>query len=68
MISLADLAKATGALAAVGAAGLAYAGVIECNWFALREAQVPVLPRGARPIRILAFESSAGMFPLIMPA
>ena len=53
MTSLAALAKATGALAAVGAAGLAYAGVIERNWFALREAQVPVLPRGARPMRIL---------------
>ena len=53
MISVAALAKATGTLAAVGAAGLTYAGVIERNWFALREAQVPVLPRGARPIRIL---------------
>jgi predicted MPP superfamily phosphohydrolase len=53
MISLGGLATATGALAAVGAAGLTYAGVIERNWFALREAQVPVLPRGSRPIRIL---------------
>ena len=53
MTSLAALVKATGALAAVGVAGLTYAGVIERNWFALREAQVPVLPRGSRPIRIL---------------
>lgn len=53
MISVAGLVKATGALAAVGAAGLTYAGVVERNWFALREARVPVLPRGARPIRIL---------------
>lgn len=53
MFSPATLAKATGALAAVGAVGLTYAGVIERNWFALREARVPVLPRGSRPIRIL---------------
>jgi predicted MPP superfamily phosphohydrolase len=53
MFSPATLAKATGALAAVGAVGLTYAGVIERSWFALREARVPVLPRGSRPIRIL---------------
>jgi predicted MPP superfamily phosphohydrolase len=53
MFSPATLAKATGALAAVGAVGLTYAGVIERNWFALGEARVPVLPRGSRPIRIL---------------
>ncbi len=53
MISLTDVAKATGALAAAGAAGLTYAGVIERNWFALRRFEIPVLPRGARPLRIL---------------
>ncbi|MFN2321239.1 MAG: metallophosphoesterase [Dermatophilaceae bacterium] len=53
MISPADLAKATGVLAAVGAAGLTYAGVIERNWFALRRFEIPVLPHGARPLRIL---------------
>ena len=53
MISLPDLAKATGVLAAVGAAGLTYAGVIERNWFALRRFEIPVLPRGARPLRVL---------------
>lgn len=53
MISLTDVAKATGALAAVGAAGLTYAGVIERNWFALRRFEIPVLPLGARPLRIL---------------
>jgi uncharacterized protein len=53
MIALADAAKATGALVAVGAAGLTYAGVIERNWFALRRFDIPVLPAGARPLRIL---------------
>ena len=53
MITLAGLAKATGALVAAGAAGLTYAGVIERNWFALRHFEVPVLPRGSRPLRIL---------------
>lgn len=53
VITLAAAAKATGAVAAVGAAGLAYAGIIERNWFALRRFEVPVLPAGTRPIRIL---------------
>jgi len=50
---LATLAASAGVLAAVGAAGLGYAGVIERNWFALREFEIPVLPAGARPVRIL---------------
>ena len=53
MISPTDVSKAAGALAAVGAAGLTYAGVVERNWFALRRFEVPVLPRGARPVRVL---------------
>jgi uncharacterized protein len=53
MISLAAAARATGALAAVGAAGLTYAGVVERNWFALRRVEIPVLPPGTRPLRIL---------------
>lgn len=53
MITLAGVAKATGALTALGAAGLAYAGVIERNWFTLRRFEVPVLPPGTRPVRIL---------------
>ena len=53
MITLAGLARATGAVAALGAAGLTYAGVIERNWFALRRFDVPVLPAGCRPVRIL---------------
>ncbi len=36
-----------------GAAAVAYASVIERNWFALRRFDVPVLPAGARPVRVL---------------
>ena len=32
---------------------LGYASVIERNWFALRRYDVPVLPEGARPLRVL---------------
>ncbi|NLJ54604.1 MAG: metallophosphoesterase [Intrasporangiaceae bacterium] len=53
MITLAGLGKTGGALTALGAAGLLYAGVIERNWFALRRFDVPVLPHGSRPLRIL---------------
>lgn len=53
MTTLAGLAKVTGVLTALGAAGIAYAAGIERNWFALRRFDVPVLPRGARPLRIL---------------
>ena len=35
------------------AAGLGYAVVIERNWFALRRFEVPVLPPGAEPLRVL---------------
>ena len=38
--------------AAAGAA-LAYASVVERNWFALRQAEVPVLAPGSGPLRIL---------------
>jgi predicted MPP superfamily phosphohydrolase len=41
-------------LAAVsGAAAIGYASVIERNWFALRQLEVPVLPAGATPLRVL---------------
>lgn len=53
MRTLAGVTKATGALAALGLTGVAYAGVIERNWFALRHFEVPVLPPGTRPLRIL---------------
>jgi uncharacterized protein len=39
--------------ATAGAAALGYATVIERNWFALREQEVPVLPQGATPLRVL---------------
>jgi uncharacterized protein len=39
--------------AAVGAAALGYAGVLERNWFALRRLEIPVLPSGAGPLRVL---------------
>ncbi len=44
-------ALALGALG--GAAGLAYAAAVEVRWFALREAEMPVLPPGSRPLRVL---------------
>jgi uncharacterized protein len=43
-------------LAAVGgAAAFGYASVIERNWFVLRQAQIPVLPPDASPLRVLHF-------------
>lgn len=47
------MAQAGGGVLAAGVAGVAYAGLVERNWFALRRFMVPVLPAGARPIRIL---------------
>lgn len=38
---------------AVGAAGLGYAALIERNLFALRTAELPVLPEGSDPLRVL---------------
>lgn len=40
-------------VAAAGVAGVAYAGLIERNLFTLRRFEVPVLPSGAAPVRIL---------------
>jgi predicted MPP superfamily phosphohydrolase len=39
--------------AAAGGAVLGYASLIERNWFVLRNFEVPVLPAGARPVRVL---------------
>ena len=39
--------------AAVGAAALGYAGIVERNWFALRRFEIPVLPPGRGPLRVL---------------
>jgi predicted MPP superfamily phosphohydrolase len=42
-----------GSAALAGTAVFGYAAVIERNWFALRRHEVPVLPAGSRPLRIL---------------
>lgn len=34
-------------------ATLAYASIVERNWFALRQVDVPLLPAGSRPVRVL---------------
>ena len=39
--------------AAGAAAALGYAGIVERNWFALRRFEIPVLPPGTGPLRIL---------------
>ena len=41
------------AVAAAGAGTLAYAGLVERNLFALRRFEVPVLPVGSAPMRVL---------------
>lgn len=45
--------QGVGATALLGAVTLAYAGLVEVNAFRLRRVSVPVLPAGARPIRVL---------------
>ena len=47
------LIPATAAVGAAGAALVGYAAVIERNWFTLRQFDVPVLPPGAKPLRVL---------------
>ncbi len=47
------LLKVAGAGVALGVAGLAYAAGIEVRSFTLREVEIPCLPPGARPIRVL---------------
>jgi len=42
-----------GTAAIAGTAVLGYAAVVERNWFALRRYEVPVLPAGSRPLRVL---------------
>jgi len=46
------LARAATLMAAGGAVA-GYASVIERNWFVLRSLEVPVLPAGAKPVRVL---------------
>ena len=43
----------TSIAAVAGAAVIGYASVIERNWFALREQEVPVLAPGTGPLRVL---------------
>lgn len=45
--------RSLAAVAGAGVVGVAYAGLVERNWFALRSVTVPVLPAGASPVRIL---------------
>jgi uncharacterized protein len=40
-------------LVAAGLACLAYASLVERNWFALRTHRVPCLPPGSKPVRVL---------------
>ncbi len=47
------LLKGVVGVSAVGAACLAYASIIEIDSFRLRRVDVPILPAGERPIRIL---------------
>lgn len=42
-----------GAATAISGVALGYASVVERNWFALRRYDVPVLPEGATPLRVL---------------
>jgi uncharacterized protein len=46
------------ASAAVGAVALGYATVVERNWFALRRVEIPVLPPGTAPLRVLHISDS----------
>ena len=62
-----SIVKALLGVGAVGAGSLAYAGLYEVNAFRLRRVTVPVLPRGARPIRVLHV-SDVHMTPYARPA
>jgi predicted MPP superfamily phosphohydrolase len=50
---MSTLLRSLGGVAALGVAGLSYAGLVERNAFVLRRFHVPVLPAGARPLRVL---------------
>ncbi len=45
--------RALSTTAVLGGATLGYASVVERNWFVLRHYQVPVLPAGLPPLRVL---------------
>ncbi|UIJ35119.1 metallophosphoesterase [Allobranchiibius sp. GilTou73] len=46
-------ARAAAAVTAAGAGALAWASLVERNWYAVRRATLPVLPDGATPVRVL---------------
>ena len=45
--------RTVGGLVGAGVTGVAYAGLVERTWFALRRVAVPALPPGSAPVRIL---------------
>lgn len=45
--------RSLAAVAGAGVAGVAYAGLVERNWYMLRSATVPVLAPGSAPVRVL---------------
>jgi predicted MPP superfamily phosphohydrolase len=47
------VARAVGLGALAGSAALAYSAAVEVRWFALRYVDLPVLPPGHRPLRVL---------------
>ncbi|ASU85994.1 metallophosphoesterase [Nocardiopsis gilva YIM 90087] len=47
------IGRAAAITTAVGVAGFGYASVIERNWFRLRHYEIPLLPEGARRLRVL---------------
>ena len=49
------LLRAAAGAAGLGVGGLAYAGLVERNAYVLRRFDLPVLPPGASPIRVLHF-------------
>ena len=49
----ASLGRGLVAGALAGAAGLGYAAGIEVRWFTLRTDELPILPAGSRPLRVL---------------
>ncbi|MFX4273975.1 metallophosphoesterase [Propionibacteriaceae bacterium Y1685] len=48
-----NLGIGTAAVAAVGVGCVAYGSLVEIDWFRLTRETVPVLPAGAKPIRVL---------------
>ncbi|MBO0810698.1 MAG: metallophosphoesterase [Microlunatus sp.] len=47
------IANGAGLVAAIGAGCIAYAGLYEVRAFTLRRIRIPVLPKGAQPMRVL---------------